>query len=133
MFFQFTLDTYFISYWDKNAAVSYLQWHAESASQGHCARYVREAIQREGISLMLTYSARNYGSSLICTGFYEVSDANPQKGDVVVIQAIMNHPDGHMAMYDGAIWISDFKQQLGFYPGPAYRSARPSYKIYRHD
>ncbi|MFM0241215.1 CHAP domain-containing protein [Paraburkholderia phytofirmans] len=122
-----------MSYWNINSAVDYLQWHAEPSSHQRCARYVREAIQRGGISLMVMYSARNYGSSLICTGFYEVSDANPQKGDVVVIQAIANHPDGHMAMYDGRIWISDFRQQYGFYPGPAYRSARPPYQIYRHD
>ena len=82
---------------------------------------------------MVTSSARNYGASLTCTGFYEVSGTNPHRGDVVVIQPITDHPDGHMAMYDGAIWISDFKQPHGFYPGPAYRSARPPYKIYRHD
>jgi len=68
-----------MSRWDIKAAVNYLQWHAESSSRGHCARYVREAIAHGGISLISTYSARNYGSSLVCTGFYEVSDTNRRK------------------------------------------------------
>jgi hypothetical protein len=123
-----------MSSWHKSTAVNYLQWHAEPVSHGHCARYVREAIERGGISLMRTGSARNYGSSLTSAGFYQVlSDANPQKGDVIVIESIARHPDGHMAMYDGHIWISDFKQQHGYYPGPDYRAARPRFKIYRHD
>jgi hypothetical protein len=118
--------------WDKSSAVYYLQSHAEASSHGHCARYVRQAIERGGIILNRTYSARNYGSSLTAAGFREVL-GGPQRGDVVVIQAIAGHPDGHMAMFDGHIWISDFRQLHGFYPGPAYRAAQPSYKIYRHD
>ncbi|TDN63567.1 CHAP domain-containing protein [Paraburkholderia sp. BL10I2N1] len=118
--------------WDKVSPVNYLQWHAEASSHGRCARYVREAIQRGGISIAHTYSAKNYGDSLIRAGFYEVS-GSPQRGDVIVIQPIARHPDGHMAMYDGTQWISDFKQQHGFYPGQAYRTAKPSYKMYRHD
>lgn len=78
-------------------------------------------------------SARNFGPSLEAAGFYEVNGA-PQKGDVVVIDGVTSHDDGHMAIYDGTRWISDFKQRLGpdVYPGPAYRVARPAYKIYRH-
>ncbi|MBB5411894.1 hypothetical protein HDG34_005860 [Paraburkholderia sp. HC6.4b] len=81
---------------------------------------------------MRTESAKDYGSSLVSAGFYEVH-GNPQRGDVVVIRSIPDHPHGHMAMYDGQIWISDFRQQHGFYPGPAYRSAKPPYRMYRHD
>ncbi|MBB5427447.1 hypothetical protein HDG40_005626 [Paraburkholderia sp. JPY158] len=50
-----------------------------------------------------------------------------------MIDGINLHPHGHMAMYDGQYWISDFKQWHGFYPGPDYGSARPDYKVYRHD
>lgn len=117
--------------WDKVTAVSYLRWHAAATSQRRCARYVREAIERGGIKLIRTHSARNYGDSLRWVGFYEAS-GSPQRGDVV-IQAIAGHDDGHMAMYDGEIWISDFKQYYGFYPGPEYRNVKPPYKMYRHD
>ncbi|RDK00704.1 cytoplasmic protein [Paraburkholderia lacunae] len=118
--------------WDKVGAVHYLQSHAQPTSIGRCAEYTRRAIEWGGLHLMRTGSARNDGSSLICVGFHEVH-GNPQRGDVVVIQPIPGHPDGHMTMFDGQIWISDFKQMHGFYPGPAYRSAQPPYKIYRHD
>lgn len=119
--------------WDKTGAVRYLQSHALPTSIGRCAEYTRRAIEWGGLHLMHTGSARNYGSSLICAGFYEVSTSNPQRGDVVIIQGMAGHPHGHMAMFDGQIWISDFKQMHGFYPGSAYRGAQPSYRIYRHD
>jgi CHAP domain. len=118
--------------WDKVGAVRYLQSHAQPASIGRCAEYTRRAIEWGGLQLVRTGSARNYSSSLICVGFYEVH-GNPQRGDVIVIQSISGHPDGHMAMFDGQIWISDFKQMHGFYPGPAYRTSQPTYKMYRHD
>jgi hypothetical protein len=119
--------------WNKNAAVNYLQSHARSVSHGDCARYVREAIERGGIVLTRTRSAKDYGLSLAHAGFRVVSTTHPQKGDVIVIEGIHLHPHKHMAMYDGQHWISDFKQRYGFYPGPDYRSARPNYKVYRHD
>ncbi|WP_429549060.1 NlpC/P60 family protein [Paraburkholderia youngii] len=119
--------------WNKNAAVDYLQLNARPVSRGECARYVREAIERGGIVLARTRSAKDYGLSLAHAGFRAVSTASLQKGDVIVIDGNHLHPHGHMAMYDGQCWISDFKQWRGFYPGPDYRSARPDYKIYRHD
>ncbi|HTH62939.1 MAG TPA: CHAP domain-containing protein [Paraburkholderia sp.] len=119
--------------WDKNDAVRHLQSHAEAASRGHCARYVRNAIERGGIKLKRTQSARNYGPSLLDAGFHDVTGRAPLKGDVIVIQAIPGHPDGHMAMYDGQIWISDFRQRNGVYPGQSYRTAQPAYKMYRHE
>jgi hypothetical protein len=116
--------------WDKESAVSYLRWHAESTSHGRCARYVREAIERGGVPIIRTYSAKDYGDSLKHAGFQEVSGF-PERGDVIVIQSIDGHPDGHMAMFDGEQWISDFKQPSGFYPSRAYRVVQPPYKMYR--
>lgn len=119
--------------WDKIDAVRYRQRHAEARSHGRCARYVREAIERGGITLQRTESAHNYGPSLRAAGFRDVTGSFPQIGDVVVIQPVSGHPDGHMAMYDGQIWISDFRQYNGFYPGQSYRNAQPAYKMYRHE
>lgn len=119
--------------WDKTSAVRYLQSHAESTSLGRCAEYTRRAIEWGGLHLMHTASARNYGSSLICVGFYEVNTNTPHRGDVVIIQGIAGYLHGHMAMFDGSIWISDFRQKHGFYPGDAYRTNKPFYKMYRHD
>lgn len=91
------------------------------------------AIEAGGIRLLNTRHARDYGSSLRASGFREVSSMGPfRAGDVAVIQPVTGHPDGHMCMFDGNIWISDFKQLRGLYPGPVYRNEKPSYKIYRH-
>ncbi len=118
--------------WDKVAAVRFLQSHARSTSISACAQYTREAIQAGGIYLTRTRLAKDYGSSLVRAGFYEVPD-EPHAGDVVVIQATGTHTSGHMATFDGRIWISDFRQMHGFYPGPENRANRPAYKMYRHD
>lgn len=74
---------------------------------------------------------KELGTSLEAAGIQEAL-GSPIKGDVIVIQPAPGHPDGHMAIYDGTHWISDFKQLHGFYPGPAYRNAQPAYKMYRH-
>ena len=60
-----------------------------------------------------------------------IFQSSPQRGDVVVIQSIPGHPHGHMAMYDGEHWVSDFKQRT-LYPGDSYRAYKPSYVVYRH-
>ena len=120
---------------DKMAATHYADSHAHRHSTGNCARYVRRAIERGGITLTTTHSAKNYGPILEATGFAQATGV-AQRGDVAVIQSIPGHPDGHMAIYDGDNWISDFRQRggaYGFYPGPAYRTLRPSYRIYRHE
>lgn len=118
--------------WGRVRAVNYVRLHAKAKSQRRCAEYVRRAIESGGIRLTRTASAKNYGTSLEAAGFYRVNDA-PRHGDVVVIEAIVGHEDGHMAMYDGLYWFSDFKQPYGLYPGSAYREHKPPYKIYRHD
>jgi hypothetical protein len=121
--------------YDGASAATYAFNHAQAGSTGHCAKYVRRAIQWGGVTVSPTEYAKNYGPHLMAAGFVEITGA-PAKGDVAVIQAIDGHPAGHMAIFNGTIWISDFKQQPGaegFYPGPAYRTAHPPYKIYRHN
>jgi hypothetical protein len=117
--------------YDSISAANYAASHAEPGSLGRCAEYVRKAIEWGGIPLQRTGSAKDYGASLEAAGFQEAL-GSPLKGDVIVIQPAPGHRHGHMAIYDGAHWISDFKQFRGFYPGPAYRNAKPAYKIYRY-
>lgn len=38
----------------------------------------------------------------------------PEKGDIVVFNRTPNHFWGHIAMYDGKQWVSDFKQKSMF-------------------
>jgi hypothetical protein len=120
--------------WDKATAVAYLDAHVAAHSLGRCAEYVREAIEAGGVVLIRHTSAKDYGGSLTHVGFLPVAipGSPPQAGDIVVIQSIKGHPDGHMAMFDGHLWVSDFKQLHGLYPGPSYRVAKPPFTIYRY-
>jgi hypothetical protein len=120
--------------WDKTKAVEYADSHVLDGSHGKCAAYTRMAIEAGGVTLTHHTSAKDYGSSLTAVGFVKVSaDHNHnQAGDVGIVQPITGHPHGHMAIFDGKYWISDFKQLYGLYPGNAYRKAKPSYAIYRY-
>ena len=117
--------------WNLDKAVEHLRKHAQPKSTGNCAHYTREAIEAGGVVLVRHGSAKDYGISLLHAGFREAITNQYVKGDVVIIQGFQGHPHGHMAMYDGSKWISDFVQS-GLYPGPAYREKKPSYKIYRY-
>lgn len=124
--------------WNVNAAVEHLRSAAQPASTGQCARYVREAIAAGGVSLAPQLSAKDYGPSLTAAGYVQIAlgvptSGNPSKpGDVAVFGAAHNSTSGehgHMQMYDGAKWISDFVQRR-FSPGPAYSSVIAT--IYRY-
>src|SRR5471032_2019091 len=118
--------------WNKNAAVSYIRSHANSSSQNNCVRYTRDAIAAGGLNLVYTLQARNYGGPLINAGFVEISPSSALiAGDIAIIQPCAGgNSAGHMAMYDGTAWFSDFRQR-SIYPSDAYQSAKPAYKIYR--
>ncbi|WP_226294207.1 glycoside hydrolase family 24 protein [Aquimarina algicola] len=104
---------------------------------GYCAKYVRWALEDGG---MKTWGpneieqrpnyACNYGPFLLHKGFVEVSNEDYKKGDIVVIESFSGHKAGHIQIYNGENWVSDFIQNY-FYPGRAYRKAKPNYKTYR--
>jgi uncharacterized FlgJ-related protein len=117
--------------------------------EGRCAHYVKEAISSSrGGTLVLKdsdiESAKDYGPCLIKNGFKVVERtittvfggvyniAGQQVGDVVVIAAAPDHIHGHMAMFDGTNWVSDFVQTKGFYPAQIYRKNNTSYVLYRY-
>ena len=118
--------------WDNEVAVTYLDRHARSASHGKCAEYVRKAIEAGGVRLQRHASAKDYGDSLVAAGFIIQDPPILNAGDVVVIEPITGHSHGHMAMYDGKKWVSDFKQRNGLYPSASYRKLKPAFTIYRH-
>jgi hypothetical protein len=119
---------------DVQKAVAYLNEHARDHSLGRCAEFVRKAVEAGGAHLTRHASAKDYGSSLERAGLHAMSGLPTmfQAGDVAVIQPIPGHPHGHMTMYNGKIWVSDFKQLHGFYPGATYRKLKPPVKFYRN-
>ncbi len=114
-------------------AVIKLNTNVASKSLSKCAKYVRIAIEAGGLSTEgRPVSAKNYDKFLPKLGFTEISTVNysPIKGDIAVIQSINGHPHGHICMYNGTQWVSDFKQR-DMWPGSAYRKTPPRYNIYR--
>ena len=71
--------------------------------------------------------AGDYGPFLLRTGHRD--SYAPQVGDTVVFDKTAQHPYGHIEMYDGQRWVSDFMQR-SFSP---YRDAAstPPFTIYR--
>lgn len=116
------------------AAVTHLNGAAGDHSSGRCARYVREAIQAGGVTIQPhPRDAKDYGPYLVSSRFAQVAAEGytPQAGDVVVIQPYTGgSPAGHIAMYNGTQWVSDFTQR-DMWSGPGYRTHQPAYVIYR--
>ncbi|EOZ4985383.1 hypothetical protein I4905_14280 [Proteus mirabilis] len=119
--------------------------------KGECAKYVKLALIHGGASIenSAIRSAKDYGPWLIENGFTPVSGAQvqkeginysilgQQKGDVVIIERLKTPKNarsihGHMAMFDGKYWVSDYIQQRGFYPNQEYRDEGTPFVLYRY-
>ncbi|HVY48402.1 MAG TPA: hypothetical protein VHB21_21085 [Minicystis sp.] len=123
---------------DVDKAVRYLDSHAHRTTQHRCAHYTTNAITSPaggGLPMGRTRDAKNFGPLLEAAGFRPVTDGTIQKGDVAVVQPYPGgNQAGHMEMFDGRNWVSDFQQNHGrdVYPGPGYRRNQPDYTIYRY-
>jgi hypothetical protein len=147
--------------WNLGTAVAYLTEHAKPAYSppGQCAQFVRQAIEAGGIAVKVPpkrfkdadgASACDYGASLLKAGFGVVFDNSaefacqqvdfkPLPGDVSIFQGFEGHRHGHIQMFNGVQWVSDFLQKQrypdqapGLYPGLKYRAIEMPFTIYRH-
>ena len=98
---------------DARIAADYATSHAGSSSVGACAKYVANALQNAGFSFTRQRSAYMYhtNGTLSAMGFSQISGGSPQKGDIYVEDRTNTHPDGHIAIYNGSNWVSDFIQK----------------------
>jgi hypothetical protein len=136
-------------------AVNYLNSHAYDPNgpykygRGQCSPYTPNAINAgfgdNRIPTNLAGSA--YGPSLLKAGFTTVPISNlnnytPIKGDIAVMNGPsggktcntgIGGPCGHIQMYNGDQWVSDFFQTRPFWPGSSYENAKPQlqFQIYR--
>src|SRR6185312_9154649 len=125
------------SRWDVSRALQYLRSKTKPPppyGYHKCATLVEEAIAVGGLAIVKFGSgkAKDFGPRLIRAGFVAVlGTGRPyKKGDFAVIDGFTksaapgikhNHPHGHMAMFDGSVWISDYKQSGDTpYPGSDY-------------
>ena len=102
----------------------------DKKSIGSCAKYVRWGLEAGGIdtSDRPDYACK-YGSFLLKKGFNQINitdpnDYTPIKGDIVVFDTYPGqpkYPAGHIQMYNGEKWVSDFVQRR-FWPNTAYEN-----------
>jgi len=107
---------------------------AEERPRGLCALYVQRALEAGGVSGEgHPVVAAKYGRYLLSKGFIVVPDPEdyqPRKGDVVVIQPKPGTSGpGHIAMFDGGQWVSDYRQAKFW--GAGRRPSPETYKFYR--
>ena len=98
---------------DKDKLVKWMDDHAEANSQGHCARYVRQGMEAGGLDTDgRPVNAKDYGPFFIKLGAFVVQQEGyiPKAGDFAVFEGTDDHPIGHVQVYDGTQWVSDFKQ-----------------------
>ena len=119
---------------NKSQLSDWMDAHALSRSSHHCAMYCRLGMEAAGLNTgdrPQSGDAGDYGPFLMRHGAQTVppDSYSPQVGEVVVFKKTDQHPNGHIEMYDGQHWVSDFMQH-GFSP---YRDAAstPPFTIYR--
>ena len=120
---------------NKNRFVEWMHNNALSRSTHQCARYVRHALEAAGVSTSdrpSTGDAGDYGPYLLRHGAQAVNvdkEYVPKPGDTAVFAKTDQHPNGHIEVFDGEAWVSDFRQR-SFSP---YRdvASTPPVTVYR--
>ncbi len=116
---------------DINKAVSHLVRNAKGRSVGLCAKYVADALQAGGFKFTRQASAYMYRTNGVLKkiGYKEISKPSSfHKGDITVTDRNSAHPHGHIAMWSGSQWISDFKQNSEF----VYSKSQPKVHYFRY-
>jgi len=121
---------------DVDKAIAQLN-KASGKSKGKCARYVNDAIVAGGARHYGRGHAWQTGASMVASGFHDVTGGttdparfNAQPGDCVVFAPVRGHPYGHVAMWNGQEWISDYHQGSTPYSSKDY-VGRGGFRIYR--
>lgn len=112
--------------------ISWLDAHAHLHSTHHCAASVRQAMEAAGIPTAgRPDDAGDYGPFLVRHGALPVDSESyqPQPGDIAVFDKSSDHPAGHIQVFNGQHWVSDFVQQ-GFSPYRDQESTPPA-TVYR--
>ena len=112
--------------------VQHLINKCESETKGLCAQYVANALVAGGFSFPRQGSAYMYHTNGILKkiGYREIGRPSSfQKGDITVTERNGSWEHGHMAMWCGYAWISDFEQKSEF----VYPRDQPPVHYYRYE
>ena len=100
-----------VSNWDKEASINNINNSANNNSTGYCARYVSNSLSAGGLNVGRGH-AKDMPNNLINAGFAQLPlNTTPLKGDIVVLNPTGKHSYGHIAIWNGNQWVSDFKQK----------------------
>lgn len=124
LIFLFTCYGRFSSF-DNEKAATYVTQHSLSKSHNCCAWYVMKALWVGGKPCIIL-PAFAYSNYLPALGFKEIETKDYKIGDICVFPRVKGHIFGHIAMWNGKQWVSDFKQK-GIIVSKAYKE----YKIFR--
>ena len=117
-------------HYNNEKVAAYATIHAAGGSRCMCAWYVVKAMWRGGcpIGLIPAYA---YDKTLPQMGFNEISTEGyrPMTGDISVLPQNEKSQFGHIAVWNGKQWVSDFRQK-SIYPGSAYRK-NGGFKVFR--
>ena len=93
-----------------------------------------KTIQTISLVCYLMENKKNYGPFLQTKGFKRVTPTSytPIKGDIRVFESYpgQKSSEGHIDMFNGGQWISDFREN-GNWPGPPYRNNQTPFQIFR--
>jgi len=114
--------------------IAWLDSHAHLHSIRRCAAAVRQAMEAAGIQTAdrpLSGDAGDYGPFLLRHGARVVQPESyePHAGDIAVFDKSDDHRAGHIQVFDGEHWVSDFVQH-SFSPYREQASTPPA-KVYR--
>lgn len=100
--------------------------NAQPKSIGKCAQYVRKALKEGGVQPpTIPASAYMYKEVLPEMGWQLVSEgpisSEPRLGQIMIWDKTKSTPHGHIQIYDGKNWVSDFVQN-SWIPGSKYQN-----------
>lgn len=115
----FAIGTHVPYKFNKQKAVEYATQHAAPRSRCMCAWYVMRSLQKGGCPLGI-YPAYAYRDILPKMGYQQIDPKNVEIGDICVMSQNSGSRFGHIAIYNGKQWVSDYRQS-NLYPNRAYR------------
>lgn len=129
-----TNDTLDDAYKKVAAAASYARQHARSGSIKKCARFVANALRAKGINVPVQDAYHYHSDNILSKHGFGIVHRGLDKydakvGDICVVNRFPGHQWGHIAIYDGKNWVSDFVQQSSL-AWNIYKGVRPKNGVF---
>ena len=94
-------------------AADYAREHANPSTTRRCARYVGNALIAAGFQIEVKDACYYHSEGILSSVGFRLLPSRPatlKKGDIAVYECNRTHEYGHIQIYDGYGWYSDFRQ-----------------------